>query len=149
MVIKLAWAAGLVFGTTLIHTLFTIGIVVRLRSFSEPNYWVMRNAFTRAAALALVVFTMSIAAYFEALMWALFYFADGALSSIEDAVYFSLVTFTTLGYGDITLSQNWRVIGAFQAANGIILFGWTTAIIVAVGQRVFAGMEAPSDAPPS
>jgi hypothetical protein len=109
---------------------------------------VLRNALTRAVTLAGIVFTMSFAAYVEAGIWALFYWHDGALATFDDAIYFSLVTFTTLGYGDITLSPEWRVVGAFQAANGIILFGWTTAIIVTVGQRVFAGLQEPSGSPP-
>ncbi len=64
-------------------------------------------------------------------MWA------GALPNFQDAIYFSLVTFTTLGYGDIVLAERWRVLAAFEAANGIIMFGWTTAIIVAAVQRIF------------
>jgi voltage-gated potassium channel Kch len=48
----------------------------------------------------------------------------------ERALYFSIVTYTTLGYGDIVLDENWRLLSSFQAANGIIIFGWTTAVII-------------------
>jgi hypothetical protein len=48
-----------------------------------------------------------------------------------------MVTFTTLGYGDVTLGESWRLLGSFEAANGTIMFGWTTALIVAVVHRVY------------
>ena len=58
------------------------------------------------------------------------------MPGFRDALYFSLVTYTTLGYGDVTLNAEWRVLAAFEAVNGIIMFGWTTALIVAVVQRL-------------
>jgi voltage-gated potassium channel Kch len=45
-------------------------------------------------------------------------------------MYFSIVTFTTLGYGDVLVAEQWRILAATEAANGIIMFGWTTALIV-------------------
>jgi hypothetical protein len=129
------WVVTLCLGTTFVHTLCTVAILVWLDSASFVH-WTTRNAFTRGMLLAGLVLGMSLVAYLQAMLWALFYLTAGALPSLEDAIYFSLVTFTTLGYGDITLDPQWRVAGAFQAANGIILFGWTTALIVAVGQRV-------------
>jgi len=146
MLVNFAWAAALVFGTTLIHTLFTIGAIVWIRTLSS-HHWALRNVVTRATALAVLVLAMSLAAYLESLLWAGFYVFEGALATIEDATYFSLVTFTTLGYGDITLEPQWRVLAAFQAANGILLFGWTTAIIVAVARRLFVfDRDTPMDA---
>jgi len=44
--------------------------------------------------------------------------------------------FTTLGYGDVVLSDRWRLLSSLQAANGIIMFGWTTAIVLATVQRI-------------
>lgn len=59
--------------------------------------------------------------------------------TLEKAVYFSFVTFTTLGYGDITLSQGWRLLSGIQALNGILLVGWSTALIFSVVQRSWQG----------
>ena len=75
---------------------------------------------------------------FEASIWAGVYLMVGAISGLEPALYFSTVTFTTLGYGDITLNESWRLLGSFEAANGVIMFGWTTALIFAFVQRVAA-----------
>jgi hypothetical protein len=76
------------------------------------------------------VLMMFYVSLFEALIWALTYLAVGAISGLEEALYFSTVTYTTLGYGDVLLDQSWRLLASFQAANGIIMFGWTTALIV-------------------
>ena len=63
---------------------------------------------------------------------------DGELQSLDTAFYFSGVTFTTLGYDDITLSTDWRKLSGLQAIDGILLFGWTTAFLSAVLQRARA-----------
>lgn len=57
--------------------------------------------------------------------------------TLEDAVYFSTVTFTTLGYGDIVLKDDWRVLSGIEAANGIILMGWSTAFLFEVMSQIY------------
>ena len=69
-------------------------------------------------------------------MWAVAYVLVGAIPSFEPAMYFSTVTFTTLGYGDLVIGDRWRLLAVTQAAAGIIVFGWTTAIVVALLQHV-------------
>ena len=64
-----------------------------------------------------------------------------AIEGFEQALYFSMVTFTTLGYGDVLLEDHWRLLGSFEAANGIIMFGWTTAIVIAVLASLFFRTE--------
>jgi hypothetical protein len=140
----IGYAVILVFGTVLIHAACTAGVIVWLRSLVR-HHWALRSAVRRAAVLATLVFLMSLAGYLESGLWAGFYVMVGALPTFEDATYFSLVTFTTLGYGDITLDENWRVLAAFEAANGIIMFGWTTAIIAASAHRLFFDQSSGSD----
>ena len=60
-----------------------------------------------------------------------------ALPDIETAMYFSMVTFTTLGYGDVVLVGRWRMLASIQAANGVIIFGWTTALIFVWIQMIY------------
>ncbi len=64
-------------------------------------------------------------------LWALTYMLLQVqeLKTLEDCVYFSTVTFTTLGFGDIVLKDQWRVLSGIEAANGIVILGWSTAII--------------------
>lgn len=82
---------------------------------------------------------MIILHFAEILLWAMAYMLVAAdeLASFEAAVYFSAVTFTTLGYGDITLSSDWRLLSGFEAIGGIVLIGWTTAFLYAVLQRMW------------
>lgn len=61
----------------------------------------------------------------------------GALSSLEEALYFATVTFTSLGYGDIVLEPKWRLLGAFASINGAIIIGWTAALVFLAVQRVY------------
>lgn len=74
----------------------------------------------------------------EVIIWAVAYrllTPIGSLDTFEKAVYFSSVTFTTLGYGDITLPlEEWRLLSGVEALNGILLVGWTTAFLFAVVQ---------------
>ena len=140
MLLHLAIASVLVFATVLAHTACTVWVVRRLRS-PTVQARALRSHVTRTVEIGLLVFLMSAVAVVESGLWAGTYLWVGALPDFESALYFSLVTFTTLGYGDLTLDASWRLLGAFQAANGILMFGWTTALIVAVVQRMVRRTE--------
>ena len=79
----------------------------------------------------------------EVVVWAVFYLLITPVEEIgtfEEAVYFSVVTFTTLGYGDITLADHqWRLLSGAEALNGVLLVGWSTALLFAVVQRCWGG----------
>ena len=90
----------------------------------------------RVLMISSLVVGMFLVSLLEAVIWAYAYLRVGAIADFEAALYFSVVTFTTLGYGDITLGPDWRMLAAFEAANGIIMFGWTTALVVAYVQRL-------------
>jgi hypothetical protein len=88
-----------------------------------------------------IVLLMFIVAVVEVTLWAFAYQALGAIDGFEPALYFSMVTFTTLGYGEIVLDPSWRLIASYQAAIGIIMFGWTTAIVIASVQQFYFKQE--------
>jgi hypothetical protein len=69
--------------------------------------------------------------------WAGVYFALGEFSDWPLALYFSVVTLTTLGYGDITLSGRWQLLASFEAMGGLILFGASTAFLLGVTRKLF------------
>ena len=76
----------------------------------------------------------------EVLLWALFYLHNPEITTLPDletALYFSMVTFTSVGYGDVVLTGPWRILASIQAANGVIIFGWTTALIFYHIQTVY------------
>ena len=71
----------------------------------------------------------------EVWVWAMVLLATGAVDGLEPALYFALVSFTTVGFGDITLTPEWRLLSALIAANGFLLFGWSTAYMVELMRR--------------
>ena len=63
-------------------------------------------------------------------LWAMAYYALGVFGTLEEAVYFSLVSYTTLGFGDVLLSQQWRLLAGMEAANEFLNFGLLTALLI-------------------
>ena len=87
-----------------------------------------------------IVMLMIAAAVVEAMIWAGCFYLVGAIPDFEEAVYFSIVTYATLGYGDIALNPDWRILASLEAATGIVIFGWSTAIVMAAIQNIdFSG----------
>ncbi len=91
---------------------------------------------TRSLIVGALVLIMFLATLIEASVWASVYLALGAISGFEEALYFSTVTYTTLGFGDVVLGEQWRLLSSFEAANGVIIFGWTTALIVVALRQI-------------
>ena len=80
----------------------------------------------------------------QASIWALLYLLLPGVTefqTFEKAVYFSLVTFTTLGYGEITIESGNRILAGLEAVNGIILIGWSTAFMFFVYQEILKVAE--------
>jgi hypothetical protein len=68
----------------------------------------------------------------ETSAWAVFYYTRSLFSDFETSLYFSLTSFTTIGYGDVLLPQRWRLLGAIEGISGVLLCGLSTAFIFAV-----------------
>jgi len=127
--------------TVVIHALGTTALVRHLSSkfLDERGRWGSRYTLVALTETAIVLVVLHA---LEIMLWAGLYKAlvpVGELADLETAVYFSFVTFTTLGYGDITLSEGWRLLSGIQALNGILLVGWSTALMFAVVQKSWQG----------
>jgi hypothetical protein len=136
VLLKIAIGALLMVMTTAIHT---IGMMMALQLIkrqegAQKSRWLRKTNIHLVSVIVLMMFFVSLA---EVLIWACTYLALRASEGLEQAVYFSMVTFTTLGYGDVLLDERWRLLASFEAANGIIMFGWTTAIVIAAVQRIY------------
>ena len=101
-------------------------------AFARSHFWLLREP--HRPKLMLVVL---IAAFWALAMvtvgvwiWALCFRSLGIFVTMEAAVYFALVSYTTLGYGDILLTHEWRILGGMAAANGLLNIGLLTALLV-------------------
>lgn len=91
-------------------------------------------AFTLAVVLA--IFTLHGA---EIWLYAMVYLLVGATGSLHDAIYFSTISYTTVGYGDSFIAQEWRLLGAFESILGMLLIGWSTAFFIRMLGRLNTG----------
>jgi len=73
----------------------------------------------------------------ETVLWALFYCSRGLFDTFETALYFSLGSYTTIGYGDVVLAHRWRLLGAIEGISGVLLCGISTAFMFAVINGMF------------
>jgi voltage-gated potassium channel len=122
--------------TVVLHALGTVYIVLPLggmRGWRKDSFEIYRPVWTltRLVGLLLVVHCVEMA------MWAAAYFLAGVFADFETCLYYSLKSYTTVGYGDVLPEKAWRLIGPLEAAVGVLMLGWSTSIIVAVMQRIY------------
>ena len=97
------------------------------------EYIQQKNAKAHYAALLILLFTgIMLLHVTEAILWAVLYYTRSLFHDFETAVYFSLTSYTTIGYGDVLLPQRWRLLGPIEAISGVLLCGISTAFIFAV-----------------
>ena len=120
----------LIFLTSLIHLILT------KLSTDYLKQSVSATAVKRVLMIEMIVLMTILASLAEASLWSVCYLANDAFQSFEEALYFSLVTYSTLGYGDVILDSPHRLLAGFEAANGIIMFGWSTALVIATIQQL-------------
>jgi len=136
---KIATGLGMMVLTIIIHALFmTAG--VKMARWRLSHLGKAKTEAMKAALLSGLTVWLFLAIVLEVWLWALLYLYHPLVSTLPDletAFYFSMVTFSTLGYGDVVLSGPWRTLASIQAANGVIIFGWTTALIFYFIQRIY------------
>jgi hypothetical protein len=126
--------------TTMIHA---GGMMVGMRLFlsSYGRRLGEGSMLSRALLMAGLILILVVATMIEASIWAAAYTVIGAITDFEPALYFSMVIYTTLGFGDIVLTEDWRLLSSIEAANGIIMFAWTTALIVVAIRQVSHSLQ--------
>jgi hypothetical protein len=73
---------------------------------------------------------------FQIVLWAIYYKVQGVLPDFETALYFSGVSYSTLGYGDVVLPQGWRTLGPAEGLTGILMCGLSTGLFFAIAHRL-------------
>lgn len=135
ILIPLAVGASAVLCTIIIRALAvsaTINFIRRERRLGRvgAGFVIDLSIVALAISVALVAHLIEIAT------WAVLFLVCGEFSDFGNAFYHSAVNYTTLGYGDVIMTPSWRMLGPLEAANGMLMFGVSTAIIFAVIQRL-------------
>jgi hypothetical protein len=137
MIANFALATFMVGLTVTIHFGGLLGLLWILRNTGH-HLKAHESAAGQGAAVLLVVLGLVAIITVEVWLYALAYLVVGALQDFEAALYFSTSSFTTMGYGDIVLDHRWRIVAAIEGANGLLLFGWSTAFLISVTGRLRA-----------
>jgi hypothetical protein len=102
----------------------------------------MSRQWLRLIAVMIATVSVLMAAHLaEVLVWSFAYAIVGVAPAGTDLVYFAFVNYTTLGYGDVIPLQGWRLLGPMTAMNGVLMFGWSTAVIFEVLRRTMAALR--------
>ena len=88
------------------------------------------------AIIAMVIQLALVAHLVEVALWAVVLILCGEFTRFAGAFYESAMNYTSLGYGDVVMSASWKLLGPLEAANGLLMFGVSTALIFAVIQRL-------------
>ncbi|WWP78765.1 potassium channel family protein [Bradyrhizobium sp. 26S5] len=116
-----------------LHSLFTVVVIGLMRNIAlsaAGRFELELSGVMVATALILMV-----AHTLEIVVWSLAYLVIGAAPAASNLLYFAFVNYTTLGYGDVVPVKQWLLVGPMAAMNGILMFGWSTAVLFEVLQK--------------
>ena len=134
MILQLVVGSCVAGANIVIHAVLTVATIRIARASSSTSHpW--RHLIGVMTATVLVLMG---AHTLEVLVWSVAYSVIGVATDGADLVYFAFVNYTTLGYGDITPVARWRLIGPITAMNGVLLFGWSTAVIFEVLRKALS-----------
>jgi hypothetical protein len=135
MLANLILASVMVALTVFFHFWGLLALTWLLRG-SSARLHPHKNRRRQASLILLVVFGIFALHTTEIWFYAALYRGLGETAGFEAALYFATITFVSLGNGDVLLSDQWRLLGAIEAADGVILIGWSTAFLISVTSRL-------------
>lgn len=133
MFVNLLIGTIVITATVFIHT-FGLILVSRAIGWLTAHFRLHGHR-SRVLAMNSVVLGLLCVLSVEVWLWAAFYLVVGVTHNFETALYFSTITFSTVGYGDVVPAHEWRLLAAMEGVNGFLLIGWSTAYLVAAGVR--------------
>jgi hypothetical protein len=130
MVIQLLVGSLVSVSNIMVHALATVAAVtIARRAGRKPA---PRPRLHLMTVMVATVLMLMLAHVIEIVVWSLSYAIAGAAPEGSDLLYFAFVNYTTLGYGDVTPVRAWQLLGPMAAMNGILMFGWSTAVLFEV-----------------
>lgn len=108
----------------------------RLFEITSSRPW-----FQSARNLSLLMLFLLFSHLLQFATWALVFVFLGEFEDFATAFYHSTVNFTSLGYGDIVMSERWRLLGALEAANGVLMFGVTAGLVLSIMNFQFRALQ--------
>jgi hypothetical protein len=137
MFLPLLVGAGMLLGTVLLYGMATALILRLLVRLSRAGY-AAAGFWKDVAVMTAVTFITAAAHLAQIALWAVALLLCGEVATFETAFYCSAENYTALGYGDVVLSERWRLLGPLEAVNGLLLVGLSTAALFAVMSRMVA-----------
>ena len=137
MIAQLLLALALTAVTVVIHAVGTVRIVLPLSAIWRPGAGELREAPRAIVPLIRLVSGLLLLHVLEMSLWAAAFAAIGIFSDFETSLYYSLKSYTTVGYGDVLPPTSWRLMGPIEAAVGVLMLGLSTGVIVAAVQRIY------------
>ena len=129
-----AIVVGMLVATTTVHAWVT-SIQVDLNRSGRVSAWCSTHRSRHLLVIALGALMTAATLLLDVVLWAWAYRQVGAIHGLAESLYFSGITFTTVGYGDITLMECWRLLSVGEAINGVLMAGWSTAQLIFIVQR--------------
>lgn len=121
--------------TVMLHSISTYVAIANCRCWQSAT--ASRPWIRVVGTMASLVIFLLIVHLAEAALWAAALFRWGALPDYSTALYYSLTSYSTVGYGDVLPLESVRLLGPIESVVGVLMLGWSTAVIVAVVQRIF------------
>jgi hypothetical protein len=138
LLVQLAVSSLLIAGTTFLHALFVAIGAACLRGVAKP-LWGPARIVRDGLVISLLGLFLMLAHIIEIGMWAYAFLRLDLFASWEQAAYFSAVSYTTLGFGDVLLPERWGLLAGAAAANGLLLFGLSAAFLIETSARLRLG----------
>ncbi|WP_375162743.1 potassium channel family protein [Mesorhizobium sp. Mes31] len=134
MVLNLLIGTVIISLTVLVHT-FGLIAITHAMGYLVARFR-MHGRRSRIVAMISVVMGLFAVMTTEVWLWAGLYRLLNIFVDFETALYFSTITFATVGYGDVVPAHGWRMLAALEGVNGFLLIGWSTAYLIAAGTRI-------------
>jgi hypothetical protein len=140
MLVQFAVAALMVMACVAIHGigLFSLGRAMRSEATTERLRHINPLSPRGAVFTLSIVLAMLMLHGIEIWLFAGLYWLLGAVDQLEAALYFSTISYSTVGYSDVHIAEEWRLVGAFESILGIFLLGWSTAFFFRMLGRIEA-----------